>query len=297
MFETPWRRSATPSIVLLVLFAGLLTLAGCSRIQIVYRSADFLLADYVEDYLDLDSRQLKAWEPRLEGALAEHRAQELPQLAGFFDQTLEASREGFDARNTACLATAFKGLYRDHARLAVGLVSPLLAGLDPQQVESLSRRFQIQYEDDRIKPGADPAHERRKRANRYRKAIEEWTGPLSPAQRDLVTGIAGRMPNTADSVLVYRTKKRAELMGLLRAGAGEARIHAFQTDWLVEYRDLPPDLEAAGQEIEVRVTELLTRLGASLNTAQRERLQSRLGTLRDDLLKLQKKPHMAPLQC
>ena len=179
----------------------------------------------------------------------------------------------------------------------MGLVSPLLAGLDPKQVSALGRRFQTEYEDDRIKPGTDPSHERRKRAKRYRETIKEWTGPLSPTQLALVDGIAGRMPDTAASVLIYRTKKREELMALLRADAEETRIRAFLTDWLVEYRDLPPDLEGAGREIEARVTELLTRLGASLDAAQRERLQSRLVALRDDLLKLQKKPRMAPLSC
>ena len=291
------RRPAKSIILLLASFCALLPPVGCSRIQFVYGSADFLLASYVEDYLGLDSRQLEEWEPRLEAALSEHRAQELPRLAGYFDQTLKASRKGFDARNTACLSNEFKDLYRDHAQLAVMLVSPLLAGLDRQQIAALGRRFQTEQEDDRIKPGTDPAHERRKRARRYTEAIEEWTGPLSPVQRDLVAGIVGRMPDTGASVLVYRTKKREELMTLLRTGAGEARIRVFLTAWLVEYRDLPPDLERAGKEIETQVAELLTRLGASLDAAQRERLQSRLAALRDDLLSLQKKPHMAPLSC
>ncbi len=290
-------RSATQTIVLLILLGALLTLSGCSRIRIVYGSADFLLANYAEAYLGLDSRQLEDWEPRLKTALAEHRAQELPQLAGFFDRTLKASRDGFDASSTDCLATAFKRLYRDHARLAVGLVSPLLAGLDAEQVEALGRRFKTEYEDDRIKPGTDPGHERRKRARRYTKSIEEWTGPLSANQRELVAGIAGRMPDTGAAVLVYRTKKRQELIALLRAGAGEAHLRAFLMDWLVEYRDLPPDLERAGKEIEARLAELLTSLGASLDAAQRDRLQSRLKGLRDDTLDLQKKPHIMPLSC
>lgn len=289
--------SATQKIFLLFLLGALLTLIGCSRIRMVYGSADFLLAGYAEDYLGLNSRQLEDWEPGLKTVLAEHRAKELPELAGFFEQTLKASRQGFDANNAACLATAFKGLYRDHARLAVELVSPLLAGLDPDQVADLGRRFQAEYEDDRIKPGTDPAHERRKRARRYTKAIEEWTGPLSAAQRDLVAGIAGRMPDTGSAVLVYRTKKRQELMALLRSGAGESRIRVFLMDWLVEYRDLPPDLERAGKEIEARVADLLIRFGASLDAAQRERFQSRLAALRDDLLKLQKEPRVAPLGC
>jgi hypothetical protein len=290
-------RPATRTALLPVLLVALLALAACTRIQIAYRSADLLLVRYADDYLDLSSGQLGAWEPRLEVALAVHRAQELPRLAGFFDQALKASQAGFDARDGRCLATAFKDLYRDHARLAAGLAAPLLAGLDPQQVAALGRRFQTEYDDDRIKPGTDREHERRKRMRRYVKSVEEWTGRLSRPQRELVTGIAGRMPDTAESVLAYRTKKRDDLLALLRAGAGEARIGALLTDWLVDYRDLPPDLVSAGAQIETGLLELLSRLWVSLDTAQRERLQTRLAGLRDDLLALQKRPRLAPPGC
>ncbi len=291
------RQFATHRILIVVLLAALIALGGCSRIQIVYRSADFLLAGYVDDYLGLDSRQLEAWEPRLKSALAEHRAQELPRLAGFFDQTLKASREGFDTRATSCLTSAFKDLYRDHARLAAELTAPLLAGLDQEQISALDRRFQAEYEDDRTKPGTDPSHERRKRTRRYAQAIEDWTGPLTDPQRELAAEIAGNMPDTAESVLAYRMRKREQLIALLRSGVGEADLRAYLTDWLVEYRDLPPDLSRAGNEIEARVLELFTRLWPALDSAQRERVQSRVTALRDDLLALQKKPRLAPLRC
>jgi hypothetical protein len=291
------KRPASPKTMLLVLLAAVLCVAACSSVRIAYRSADFLLARYADDYLGLSSNQIEAWEPRLKVALAEHRAQELPQLAGFFDQALQASRAGFGARDSQCLATAFKDLYRDHARLAAGLAAPLLAGLDPQQVAALGQRFQVEYEDDRIKPGTSPTQERRKRTRRYIESVEDWTGHLNRSQRELVSGIAGRMPDTRESVLAYRTKKREALMALLRAGAGEARIGAFLTDWLVDYRDLPPDLVSAGAQIETRVAELLTRLWVNLDATQRERVQTRLAGLRDDLLALQKRPRLAPLRC
>lgn len=281
----------------LVLVAVLLVPSGCSRIQFAYKSADFLVARYAEDYLELDDRQLERWEPQLKTALDTHRAEELPQLAAFFDQTLKASRAGFDASNTRCLVDSSRDLYRDHARLAVGLAAPLLAGLDRRQIDALERRFQTDNADDRIKPGTDPARERRKRIQRYTKSIEEWTGPLDAAQRQLVAEIAGRMPDTGQNMLDYRQRKQQALLALLRSGADEARIRAFLTDWLVDYRDLPPDLEQAGEAIAARVQELLIRLGASLNGAQRERFQSRLSDLRDDLLALQSAPRLAPLRC
>jgi uncharacterized membrane-anchored protein YjiN (DUF445 family) len=46
-----------------------------------------------------------------------------------------------------------------------------------------------------------------------------------------------------------------------------------------------------------RVADLVTALGRTLDQAQRERLNQRLTALRDDLLELQKAPHMAPLSC
>lgn len=296
MNDRPLRPSRLTRLSVALVLA-LLVLSGCSRIQIAYRSADFFIARYAEDYLDLDTRQLERWEPRLQAALAEHRAQELPQLAGFFDQTLKASRTGFDTSNARCLVEASRSLYRAHAQLAVGLAAPLLAGLDPRQVDALEKRFRAEDEDAQPKPGTDPGRERRKRIKRYVASIEDWTGPLDPAQRQLVSEIAGRMPDTAAKVLDYRRKKRQELLALLRSEADEARIRGFLTDWLVEYRDLPPALEQAGNEIAARVEELLIRLGASLSRAQKERLQTRLENLRDDLLKLQASPRLAPLSC
>lgn len=295
--ETPVSLFATSTVLLPMLLGALLTLTGCSRIQVVYGSADLLLARYAEDYLELTSGQLKDWKPGLGAVLAEHRTRELPQLAGFFDRALKASRHGFDLRGSTCLSNSLKQLYRSHAQLAVNLATPLLAALDSQQVAALDLRFKTEYEDDRIKPGTNPDHERRKRARRYTKAIEDWTGPLSTNQLDLVARITERMPDTGASVLVYRTKKRQELIALLRAGVGETPLRAFLTEWLVELRDLPPDLERSGGEIEARLAELLTSLGASLDPAQRDQLQSRLSGLRDDMLDLQKQPQIIALNC
>jgi hypothetical protein len=275
-----------------------IALAGCSRTQLAYNQADFLLAHYADDYLGLTSDQLDRWEPRLEQTLAAHRRDELPYLAAYFDRVRTAARSGFPAPETACLVGAFRDLYKRHARLAVHLAAPLLAGLDPDQLRDLEERFARDLAQDLREPGGrDPARERRKRAKRWVESIEDWTGKLSPAQRALVAEMTGRFPNTSESVLNYRTGKRAELIAQLKSGAGEAELHAFLTNWLVEYRDLPTDLEQAGDALSERVADLVTALGRTLDQAQRERLNQRLTALRDDLLELQKAPHMAPLSC
>ena len=275
----------------------IITLAGCSRIRLAYNQADFLLARYADDYLGLTGDQIDRWEPRLGRVLAAHRREELPYLAAYFERVRTAARSGFPASESACLVGAFRDLYKRHIRLAVDLAVPLLAGLDQDQVQRLEERFARDYAEDRPEPGRNLARERLKRAERWVESIEDWTGALRPSQRSLVSEMTGRFPDTTESVFNYRTAKRAQLIALLQSGAGEAKLHSFLTHWLVEYRDLPPDLERAGDTLGEGVAVLLTELGRTLDQAQRDRLDKRLSSWRDDFLDLQKEPRMAPPSC
>jgi len=290
------RAHVRPPLLLALLLFLPLVLPGCSRLQIAYGTAPFFIERYADDYLALDSAQLTHWEPRLTDALAAHRALELPLLAGYFEALHQASLAGFDTTNTACLTDAFLDLYRRHIRLAVTTAAPLLAGLTPAQVQALERRFALEYAQDRPRPG-DRDRELAKRARRYVKSIEEWTGPLTAAQRGLVAAVTRRMPDTAAAVLDYRTRKRRAFIELLNTKANEATLARFLTDWLVDFRDLPPTLVRAGAQLQERVGELLIALGASLDEGQRQRLSERLAGLRDDLMQLQKAPRLVPVTC
>ncbi|WP_295385866.1 DUF6279 family lipoprotein [uncultured Thiodictyon sp.] len=292
------RPRALTRTLLLTLLATLLGLPGCSAIQLAYGTAPFLIKNYADDYLNLDSEQLAQWEPRLKAALDTHRVAELPQLAGFFEAFRKAASEGFDATNAHCLTNAFVDLYRRHARLAVGAAAPLLAQLTPAQVRALDQRFAAEYAKARNRPDLrDSARQVRKRTGRYIERIEEWTGPLRASQRALVEQVSAPMPDTSVAVLEYRTHKRKELIALLRAGANEAAIRDFLTVWLVEYRDLTPPLVSAEDQLLKTVEAILVRLGATLDRAQRKRLTDRLAALRDSLMRLQNAPRMVPVSC
>ena len=105
------------------------------------------------------------------------------------------------------------------------------------------------------------------------------------------------MPDTRDAVITYRTRKRIELIALLESGAGAARLEDFLTTWLVDYGDPPPDLRRAGDLLEARLVELVATLGKTLTDEQQARLERRLIGLRQDLLKLQDEPRLAPATC
>ncbi|MFZ1574897.1 MAG: DUF6279 family lipoprotein [Chromatiaceae bacterium] len=282
----------------LVLLVAVLTLVGCSTVTIAYNQADFFVKAYAKDYLDLEPVQVAGWEPMLTRELARHRAEELPYLAAYADQVLRASRLGLDERNMTCLIASSRDLYQRQARYAVTLVTHLLAGLSPAQIKSLDQRFKEEAEEDLAElaeGGGSAARERRTR--RMVDAIEDWTGPLASGQEALVAETMGRMPETRRLYLDYRGRQRRDLIALLEAKAGEARISAFLTDWLVAWREMPLALDQARGAMEVAITALFIRLAASLDQTQRDRLDRRLCDLRDDLMELQRQPRMATLSC
>lgn len=289
-------RYSVLALTAILALIGILGLNGCSQVRLAYGSADFLIASYADGYLGLKGTQRDRWKPQLRRVLDEHRREELPHLAAFFDRALQVSRAGFPAPDTTCLVATFRDIYQRHARLAVELAVPLLADLEPSQVGALKARFARELAEDGPK-SAGKEREQRKRAKRYVTAIEEWTGALAPEQRSLVSDLTRRMPDTREAVIDYRTRKRAELIGLIESGAGAERLRDFLTTWLVDYRDLPPDLRRSSGLLEERLVELVGALASTLTAEQSSYLERRLSGLRTDLLKLQLKPRLSPARC
>lgn len=282
----------------LIFSTAVLIFTGCSRVGIAYQTADLLARGYAKTYLDLEQAQLARWEPTLQTELGRHRDEELPYLAAYFDQALSASESGFDERNTSCLARDFKQLYQRQAQSASVLAAPLLADLTPSQIQALKRRFDQEAAEDGAKIAARSAEqESRKRARRYVKAIENWTGPLTEAQKQIVAEVSSQIPDTRTSVYEYRTRKREQLIELVNAKADSAAIEDFLSAWLVDFSDLPQDLERGAEATETRLVELLVRLDQTFDEGQRGRLNKRFRELRDEFMRLQNEPRMAPTSC
>lgn len=275
--------------------AGLLV--GCSSMQLAYNTADFFIERYADDYLGLDSAQMQRWSPQLDAALARHREQELPYLASFFDTAQNEARKGFSRAGIECMMDQFEVIYRRHFSLASELAAPLLANLDKRQIDALERGFREEArEDAEDNAPRNAAKRKRKRAERYEKNMNWWIGDLDERQRGILREVTAAMPETA-GWYGYRDRKRRELIDLLRGGASAERIQRFLVDWLVDYRDMPPALNAAGDQLRDGFAELLLGLDPTLSDDQRRQLIDRLTKLRGDFTRLQKQPRMAPARC
>jgi hypothetical protein len=279
----------------LLMFASCaLLLIGCSRTELLYRNADWLITRWADAQLGLSGAQRGAWEPQLEAALERHRREELPRLVAWLGSAEQGAAQGLGMDELACLADWAEALYERHALLAVSLALPLLQELGPEQVAHLRRRWQernAEYRADYLH--GSPRQQDAARAERYRERIERWTGKLNPAQREMVAGSSRALPNLAALWLAYREDRQAGLLALLDAGAPPQDLRAYLLGWWVDLAGRSPELASASAQARDETLALLSRLDASLTPDQRRTLEERLGRLGRELRGLAGGPVLA----
>ncbi len=279
---------------LLVFAACALLLIGCSRIELAYRNADWLIARWADGQLDLSRAQQRAWEPQLEAALERHRGEELPRLVAWLRMAEEGATQGLGTDELACLADWAEALYERHAQLAVTLALPLLEELGAEQIDHLRRQMRERNAEYRAEYlSGSPREQDAARAERYRERVERWTGRLNREQREMVAGSSRALPNLAALWLAYREDRQAGLLALLDAGAPRQELRAYLIGWWVDLAGRPPALAAASEQARGETLALLARLDISLTPDQRRTLVERLGRLRQDLRGLAQEPLLA----
>jgi hypothetical protein len=107
--------------------------AGCSRVELVYDNADWLMYRWAVDLLDADPGQKQRWRGRFTELLSRHREQLLPDTLALLGEIESASRDGLDEARLNCLLDRTDALIKDHARLAVPIAVGILTELTPQQ--------------------------------------------------------------------------------------------------------------------------------------------------------------------
>ena len=120
-----------------LLFSLTLLLMACSRTQLAYDNADWLLERYAAKTVDISAEQRAQWQPVLAEALEQHRRVELPHIVAYLDLAIELIGQADSSTGATCLLDGGMTLARRHARHAVDLAVPLLADLDQDQINHL----------------------------------------------------------------------------------------------------------------------------------------------------------------
>jgi hypothetical protein len=258
--------------------------AGCSRVELVYDNADWLMYRWAVDLLDADPGQKQRWRGRFTELLSRHREQLLPDTLALLGEIESASRDGLDEARLNCLLDRTDALIKDHARLAVPIAVGILTELTPQQHESLAQRLaerNAEYVDNYLE--ADLDERRALRVERYTERVEAWVGRLSKAQRGVMADAIVQMPDTAEPWLAYRQQQQQTLLELLRRQAPEEELTEFLTAWWVDLEQRSAELVEAANGVRAQSIGLTLRIDASLDQRQRAGFSDRVAEWRSDL--------------
>jgi hypothetical protein len=269
---------------LLIVLTAVFLLGACSRAELVYENADWLLYRWAIKLVDASPEQREAWRGRFDELLRRHREELLPDVVALLEQLEADAERGLSVERLECLIDRADSLYMAHARLALPLAVDILMALSPAQVDHLAGQLAERnrdYADDYL--DEDPQRRVKERTGRYIERVERWTGALDRDQRTILEDAIQVMPETAGAWFDYRRSKQQRMLRLLRANPDEAELTAFLTAWWVEFEGQAEGLSENVQEVQRRSIALAVAIDDMLSQAQRGRFAEKVADLRSDL--------------
>ncbi|MGX1926756.1 DUF6279 family lipoprotein [Vibrio sp. NH-7] len=201
--------------------AGLVTLMCCLLLvgcgtKFVYNNMDWLLIDYLEDYVDLNSDQESLIEQRVALLSEWHRSEEIPNYVEHLDELMT-----LDLKNlTAAQLNAQEEKLRAHTDRIVKRVAPDLAQLihklSDEQVDELMDNIRVRHSKYKAKYSQLNEEEvRQVYAERIAESMENWLGRLTKDQERLVEQWSNDLQITTSDWSDHQTNLRIRISQLL----------------------------------------------------------------------------------
>lgn len=269
---------------LLTLLGIALLVAACSRTELLYDNAGWLIARWTSNLLDPDDDQRQRWRGLIDTAMEQHRSRLLPDVVVLLDQAGQRVERGLQRADLQCLLSSTDGLLKDHARFAIPTVVQVLGDLSPDQLahyaEQLAERNR-EYREDYLHD--DLAERETLRVERFVERVEYWTGDLSTEQLRVVESVIVQIPDVADDWLRYRERQQSRLLALLEGGEGARRLKGFLTSWWVDQDGRDEVLIRDTDRVRAGSINLIMALVETLSAEQRTHLLEEIAALRNDL--------------
>ncbi|MBZ0249711.1 MAG: DUF6279 family lipoprotein [Burkholderiales bacterium] len=263
------------------LLAALVALlaASCSSVtRVAYDNAPFAAAWMVDDWFDLHDGQRDWVKERLARLHGWHRASEMPAYERLLAATAARAARGLSADDARQVHREMRALWLRLVRRAIPDMAEFLLQLHPEQVVFLARKFDEDNERTvRESVRGTPQERLERRQKRFLERIEDWTGRLAPAQRDVVRARVAAMGDLTDEWLGDRRFRQSETIALLRSKPTRAQLEAGLTRLLVESDSWRrPEYVANMKARDEQVFAMVADLDATLTAEQRGRLHRRL---------------------
>lgn len=263
---------------LLAALVALLAAACSSVTRVAYDNAPFAAAWMVDDWFDLHDGQRDWVKERLARLHGWHRASEMPAYERLLAATAARAARGLSADDARQVHREMRALWLRLVRRAIPDMAEFLLQLHPEQVVFLARKFDEDNERTvRESVRGTPQERLERRQKRFLERIEDWTGRLAPAQRDVVRARVAAMGDLTDEWLGDRRFRQSETIALLRSKPTRAQLEAGLTRLLVESDSWRrPEYVAKMKARDEQVFAMVADLDATLTAEQRGRLHRRL---------------------
>lgn len=268
---------------LLICSVVILMLGGCSQ-KTAYNHLDLLVAEYLDDYVELNNIQQVQLEKSLNETLAWHREQQLPvsiewlqSLKQDLGEELTYDRVAFHADQLLMFWNAIEAQFAND-------MAVLLPTLSVEQRKELLKSFAEKNDEFREEYIEIGQKERREQlVKRVEDSFERWLDDLTENQITQIHATAHKMEDTAPNMLAMRIQWQNELLRLLNDGAGHSDVQQDIVNVFVQRNALRS--EAYQQQLETNqdlIYRLIVNISKTLEAEQKEYLVSRI----DDYIEL-----------
>ena len=190
-------------------------LIGCSS-KFVYNNMDWLLIEYLEDYVELDNAQEDLVERKIEVLSEWHRREEIPHYIEHLDELMAIEPQSFTIEQLQ----AQQDKIQQHSLRLVTRIAPemyaLATELSDSQVDELMDSIRVRHT--KYKKKYQKLSEVETKA-RYKERIvdslETWMDDLTQDQLKIVDDWVDELYVTTDDWINYQTNMRIEMNSLL----------------------------------------------------------------------------------
>jgi hypothetical protein len=267
-----------------------LGLTGCG-LGLVYPRLDSVVGFYLEGLVTLEPEQSAELKRVLAGNLEWHRRSELGDYSAFLREVAATVGRGSDREDWLAATWRTEQYWREVFEQAAPGYARIAATFSDAQVRELLDNLARADDKERRKfASRSPAERDARREKSLRRAIERFTGPLTPAQRELLREHVATSPSFVPEWLDNRRAWREALAEALEqrgdgaAFAARMQVLVARPDelWTPAYRD-------AIERRRDALVDLMTGLDATLTPAQRAAAQRQLLALADEVQDLSRR--------
>jgi len=264
-----------------------LGLTGCG-LGLVYPRLDSVVGFYLEGLVTLEPGQSAELKRILAGNLEWHRRSELGDYSAFLREVAATVGRGSSREDWLAATRRTEQYWREVFEQAAPGYARIAATFSDAQVRELLDNLARADEKERRKYASrSPAERDARREKSMRRAIERFTGPLTPAQRELLRAHVAASPSFVPEWLDNRRAWRGALADALEhrrdgaAFAARMQVLVARPDelWTPAYRE-------AIERRRDALVDLMTGLDATLTPAQRAAAQRQLLALADEVQSL-----------